>query len=590
VRQSQVRFRLRLLGLAALAAIVVSTAAGATAASAVQEALTPAEDRYLIRFPRLAVAPEGAAEAAAAPVAPRPGGRLILFFVPDLPRWSGIDPIEGPFLHSPQPTASIEIATPAPGTELAVDPRQMTVFRGPLEELRGAYRVQAVLDLDFTERGHLGPGNLVSEPIQIELSPDREDEVVLELSLGPSGSIAPHTPPSVDGVEWIERRSALLSQHFRREFRLRAGVVLPYGYDDLSFPRRFWPTIYVIGGFGANHRAAADAAGALRAPEARGAIPQAVWVYLDADTPWGHSGFCDSETNGPIGRALVEELIPFLEERFRLVARPEARIVTGHSSGGWTAIHLALEHPEVFGAAFASAPDPVDFSAFGRIDLYRDHSAFVGRDGLETPVHRGPLGPNEDRVLMTVREEIGCERAIDPTGRSGQQWAAWNAMWSPFDPARGAPRPICDPETGAIDPIVGEAWSRHDLAWRFERDPDRFGPILLERVRIVCGTRDSFYLNEAVARLKAKIARWKATEEARGRDLADGPGSIELLEGLDHDGAAMAAQPRFHRGMLEHLRAHGLADPPDGRTSNPFLGGGAATGRDAMPTPAPAPR
>lgn len=242
--------------------------------------------------------------------------------------------------------------------------------------------------------GTFGPGNLVSVPLRVELASDRADEVRLALS-----EVLPTVVPTPDDTNtaderagqpsqqatlvWIERKSELLSRHFGREFKMRAGVVLPYGYHDLSFPRRMWPSIYVVGGFGANHLAAADAAPALQSPQARAAIPQAAWIFLDADTPWGHSGFVDSETNGPIGRALVEEFIPYLEERFRLVRATEARIVTGHSSGGWTAIHLVTTYPEVFGAAFASAPDPVDFSAFQETDLYRDLNLLCRRMGAK---------------------------------------------------------------------------------------------------------------------------------------------------------------------------------------------------------------
>lgn len=514
-------------------------------------------------------------------------GRLILFFVPDTTRWAGVAPLEAPFFDRLQPVASIAVGESATGSTLAFDESAATGFGGPLAELGGAWVVQAVLDTDFTARGHLGPGNLVSEPTRIDLDPTRVDEVRLELTrripavdgagvAGDTGAVDGRpgdgrpgdAPPGAAGVStsrnlvWIERRSPLLSKHFGRDFALRAGVVLPFGYHDLGFPRRMWPTIYVIGGFGATHRAALASAEALGAPEARAAIPQAVWVFLDTETAWGHHGFCDSETNGPVGRALVEEFVPFLEERFRLIATPDARIVTGHSSGGWTALHLALTYDSVFGACFASAPDPVDFSAFQRTDLYRDASLFLAGDGSQTPSYRAPLGPAEDRVLMTVRDEIATEHALDPNGRSGQQWAAWDAMWSPYEPARGAPRRLCDPLTGAIDPVTVERWSQHDIARQFERDPARIGRLFATRIRLLCGTRDSFYLDAAVARLKARIEAWRAEERARGEPPPEGPGSIELLEGLTHDTLHPAAQLRFHRGMVEHLRAHGLGEAP----------------------------
>jgi len=577
--------------LGAALAVAVAIGAGARSVGAQSEPLRPTSeptaatsdgdaerapsDRYLIR-----VGVQGG---------PAGAGRLLLFFVPDTARWSGVNPADAPFFDRLQPVASVAVGEVAAGGTITFDEASATTFGGPLAELRGAWRVQAVLDSDFTARGHLGPGNLVSEPTRIELDPTRVDEIRLELTRriegaapddelggGGTGSEPRSEPgpeqraePSPD-VVWIQRRSALLSRHFGRDFDLRAGVVLPFGYHDLGFPRRMWPTIYVIGGFGATHLAAAASAAALSAPEARAAIPQAVWVFLDTETAWGHHGFCDSPTNGPVGRALVEEFVPFLEERFRLIAAPEARIVTGHSSGGWTALHLALTYDATFGACFASAPDPVDFSAFQRTDLYRDASLFLTAAGDATPSYRTPLGPGEDRVLMTVRDEIATEHALDPSGRSGQQWAAWDAMWSPYDPSRGAPRRLCDPVTGAIDPVTVEHWSRADIARRFERDPARIAGLFATRIRLLCGTRDSFYLNEAVARLQSKLEAWRAQARGRGETLPEGPGSIELLEGLTHDTLHPAAQLRFHRGMVEHLRAHGLGEaPPRPAAENP---------------------
>ena len=515
------------------------------------------KDRYLVKLAAPAAGGTEPAEPASF------SGRILLFFVPDTDRWSRVEPADAPFFHKLQPIASRAVQGAKAGDTIVIeDGGLLTGFGGPLDDLDGNWRVQAVLDRDFTVRGHLAPGNLVSESKPVTLAPDRGDEIAIELTR----TVPVPTLPTVDGVEWIERRSPLLSAHRSteagREVRHRAGVVLPYGYHDLAYPRRMWPTIYVIGGFGATHLAAADAAAALRASEARGAIPQAVWVFLDAETAWGHHGFCDSETNGPVGKALVEEFIPFLEERFRLIAAPTARIVTGHSSGGWSALHLLLSHPDTFGACFASAPDPVDFSAFQRTDLYRDASLFVADDGSEVPSHRTPLTPREDRVLMTVRDEISTERALDPDGRSGQQWAAWDAMWSPYDPVRGGPRAICDPASGAIDPVSAEHWARHDLARRFERDPARVSELFATRIWLLCGSRDCFYLNEAVERLRDKLSAWRDAARARGEQVADGPGTIEILDGLTHDTMHPAAQLRFHRGMMEYLRAHGHGEEP----------------------------
>lgn len=551
----------------------------------------PKSDRYLIRLPAGArgeapdskATPEGPGQSQSPspppsqPAAePTYSGRLILFFLPDTPRWVGVDPSAGPFLTAPQPIASIPVAGLREGSEIVIDTARLSDSIGTregLEELSGDWRVQAVLDVDFTVRGHLGPGNLTTNVLNVTLSRDESDEIDLTLSgaveppdSAERASVASAPSPSTDpdaatapAVEWFARPSALLTAALRRPVSLRAGVVLPYGYDDLSFPRRIWPTIYVLGDFGASHLDAEPAAAALRDPAARAAVPQAVWVYLDVSSPWGYNAFCDSDAQGPIGRALIEEFIPALEERFRLIRRSDARVLLGHGFGGWAALNLLLKEPGTFGAAFASSPEFVDFSAIGRIDLYRDASLYLARDGTDAPAVRSILGPNDDRVHLSMREQMLIERAIDPDGRSGERWAARDAMWSPWQAERDGPRAICDAASGAIDVVAGEAWSHADIARRFEQNPSVVGALLASRARILSTTRDPFYRNEAVARLRARLESWRERERAAGRTAPSG-GFIELVDGLDDESLRQLATLRFHREISGFLRSMGHAE------------------------------
>ena len=161
---------------------------------------------------------------------------------------------------------------------------------------------------------------------------------------------------------------------------------------------------------------------------------------------------------------------------------------------------------------------------------------------------------------MTVREEVGMERAIDPTGGSGQQWDAWCAMFGVPD-AQGRPRRLCDPETGAIDhALVRDAWSSYDIARLIERRWTRLDPVLRTKVHLLVGERDSFHLERAVKRLKSKVDALRAATVDPGAPPAPGDGFIEVLPDATHDTAAVVARGRFALGMREHLKRHGLGD------------------------------
>jgi hypothetical protein len=292
----------------------------------------------------------------------------------------------------------------------------------------------------------------------------------------------------------------------------------------------------------------------LASPDTGPLMPEAAWIVLDPECPLGHHGFVDSAANGPWGTALVEELIPALEREFRLLPRPQARAITGHSSGGWSAVWLQMQHPGTFGACFASSPDPVDFSRFQQSDLYADTSVFCDAEGRERTSYRRSIMGKFEKALMTVRDEVGVERVLGPARDSGEQWDSWSAMWSPLDPATRLPRPMFDAVTGTIDrSVVQGSWARFDIAALVRDDPGRWVPLFRERVRLVCGGRDGFSLDRAVQGLKDALDGGARALAARGQLLPEGPGYVEIVPDETHDTMAAAATLRWYREIRAWL-------------------------------------
>ncbi|MBT8485984.1 MAG: hypothetical protein HKO59_17395 [Phycisphaerales bacterium] len=499
----------------------------------------PAGDQYIITLD---------AETRSTPAT----GRVMLFFITERTgRWPWREPSEGPFWEPPQPIASVAVDNWQPGETITID-REAVSFPSSLDELRGPVRVQAVLDVDDTERSHrVGPGNLASAAVTADLDERRPDVVRLTLDR----RVRPmRLPPETDHLKWIELRSPMLSAHYGRDVYHRAGVALPPEYVTDPSPERRWPTVYKIPGYGGRHDLAATYAQMLTTHGIEEIAPMAVYVVLDPEAPLGHHGFVDSACNGPRGTALVEELIPHLEERFRLVARTDGRMLMGHSSGGWTSLWLQLRWPEVFDGCWASAPDPVDFSAFQMSDLYADENLYTDERGVERPSYRRIVSLDGDtEPVMTVRQECRMEHAMDPRGGSGQQWDAWEAMFSPRDPVTGFPRPLFDATTGAIDRAVVERWRQYDMTRLVDEQWSRYAAIVTERIRLSCGELDSFYLQRAVARFKEVVERHAA---ASGGWL--GPGYVNLVPDATHATLTTDIFQRVNREMRAALRERGL--------------------------------
>ena len=469
-------------------------------------------------------------------------GRLLILLCEAQGRRAASDPIDAPFLSRAQPIASIAV------TNLTAS---MTVHLGDgisgtsstpanFDKLKGQFNVRAVFDRGL-KRSHNAPGNLISPLKTIEFTPGVSQTFALTLEQ----VISDEPLPKASNIKWIEVESPILSAFSGRRTMHRAGVVLPPEYHDTLAKRRYWPTIYVVPGFGGDHRGAEHYARLLADPAARALMPTAVWVILDPNAPLGHHGFVDSQNNGPRARALVEEFIPWLEKRFRIIPRTETRIITGHSSGGWSSLWLQLQHPDVFGACFASAPDPVSFSEFGAVNLYRDLNLFKDENGVPRPSLRTWLTPQDQHVLLTIADEVAMERALTPEGTSGEQWDAWNAMFSSRDPDTLRPRRAFDPVTGEIDPAVIEHdWVPHDITLLLQNDWPRYGPLFEDRIRLICGEKDDFYLERAVERLK---------EVADARRAENGSGYIVIIPNASHSTIVPMARQRFFQDMRSHL-------------------------------------
>jgi hypothetical protein len=217
----------------------------------------------------------------------------------------------------------------------------------------------------------------------------------------------------------------------------------------------------------------------------------------------GHS--VNSANVGPYGDAFTQELIPFLEEELRIIPEPWARALAGGSTGGWEALAIQIFNPDFFGGTWGWCPDPVDFHAYQMVNVYEQENAYeTGSEWVkvETPNNRRTDG----RVVSTIRQEVGYERAVGPNGRSGGQWAIWEALFSPVG-WDGYAQPIWDRVTGEIDPEVADYWRENwDLTHYLSQNWGTVGADLAGKIHVTVGDMDSYYLNNAVELMEQALS------------------------------------------------------------------------------------
>ena len=264
--------------------------------------------------------------------------------------------------------------------------RRSAGFPGPLATLRpGRYAVQAVVRLnpDTHQLGD-GEGNAYGPVVRLELDPGDERHGRAwrrPPSFRPGRFRSPTASSSSSSPARSCRPSTAGRSATARPSSSPRAIAAPPAAHALHHPRV--------------RRQSPDGAGDGQQPARTPSARDLIRVVLDPDCGMGHHVFADSATNGPRGRALVEELIPHIETN---VPRDRRRRRPGCSTAirraGWSSLWLQVTYPDTFGGTWSTSPDPVDFRDFQQIDLYAPgENMFRDRDGNRRPIARRGGGP-----------------------------------------------------------------------------------------------------------------------------------------------------------------------------------------------------
>ncbi|MHB1422260.1 MAG: alpha/beta hydrolase-fold protein [Gemmataceae bacterium] len=430
----------------------------------------------------------------------------------------------GPDWFQPDPFFAKDVKDWQPGQPLVLDGKALgfpaTVDKVP----KAVYSIQAVMDFDRGERCFsTADGNGYSRTLRREL--DGAASGPVELRIDRVYKTKPFA--ETERVKLVDIESKLLTAFHGRSTHLRAGVVLPRSFA--GEPQRRYPVVYEVPGFGGTHSGAHMAA-QRDATDVAGV--EMIYVVLDPSCRLGHHVFADSANNGPCGRALIEELIPYLETKYRGIGTGQARFVTGHSSGGWSSLWLQIAYPDHFNGCWSTSPDPVDFRDFQGIDLTKpEANMFLNARGEKRPLARLAGKPALFYRTFSDMEEV--------MGHGGQL-ASFEAVFSGRGPD-GRPRKLWDRTTGTIDAETAKSWDRYNIRIVLEKSWKALAPKLAGKLHVWTGAADTFYLEGAVMRLKESLTRL-------GSDAV-----VEIHAGRDHGLRDKAIRDRIAREMADRF-------------------------------------
>jgi hypothetical protein len=393
------------------------------------------------------------------------------------------------------PVLGRDVADFRPGEPVVVDQNAVAFPIDSLANLPiGDYYVQALFDSNVDLKSVNAPGNLYSSIQKLHLDPKQSQVVRLQLD---HKVPAEELPADTEYVKYLKIQSPLLTRFHGRPIYLRAGVILPRHFETER--ERRYPLRVEIGGYGTRFTRVGRmmAAGSpFRRMWLSDETPRMILLQLDGDGPFGDCYQVNSDNNGPYGDAVTQELIPYVERKFRGIGEPYARVLTGGSTGGWVSLALQVFYPDFFNGTWSGFPDGVDFRAFQLINIYQDDNAYVNKFGFERPSARTLYGDTR----FTIRHECQMENVMglgDSWTMSGEQWGAWNATYGPRG-VDGRPIPLWDAKTGKINREVTDHWKKYDLRLVLQQNWAMLAPRLRGKIHVWVGEADDYFLNNAV--------------------------------------------------------------------------------------------
>ena len=347
------------------------------------------------------------------------------------------------------------------------------------------------------------PGNLYSVVERVRLDPEADAAIALSAE-----NVIPPVvvPPDTEWVRRFKFQSSMLTEFWGRPVHLGATVLLPRDYNRSTIN---YPVNYIQGHFSLNAPNRFQIGGDLYREWIRDDFPRMILVTFQHPNPYFDDSYAVNSVNvGPYGDAILQELIPEIEKRFRILAEPYARVLSGGSTGGWESLALQIFHPDFFGGTWSYCPDPVTFTDVEGINIYEDVNAFYKQHEWR----RVPTANTREingEIRLTSRQRNHFELVNGTKGRSGEQLDIWSAVFGPIGDD-GYFEPLFDKRTGEINSAVAEYWrGNYDLLHYLRQNWAEIGQKLVDKLHIYTGTMDNFYLNNSTRDLEL----WMKTTE-----------------------------------------------------------------------------
>lgn len=212
----------------------------------------------------------------------------------------------------------------------------------------------------------------------------------------------------------------------------------------------------------------------------------AIVVFPDAYTSLGGNQYVNTSAMGPYADYLARELVPLVDEQFPTLASPESRAVFGKSSGGFGALHLAMQYPDVWLAAASHAGD----AGFDRVYL---------RDFLVCANVLARFNGDIPRFIRTFWR-------MKKPGHADFHALMTLCLSASYSPDPAAPlgfRLPFDLRTGCLDEAVWQRWLAFDPVRAVRQHAETLAG--LKGLWIDAGNRDQYFIHYGTRQLHDEL-------------------------------------------------------------------------------------
>jgi hypothetical protein len=241
---------------------------------------------------------------------------------------------------------------------------------------------------------------------------------------------------------------------------------------------------------------------ALDSAFAGGAAP-AIVTFVDAWTSLGGAQFLDSPGTGRYHGYLCDEVVPFVDGRYRTLPSARHRGIAGKSSGGYGAMVTPMLRPDLFGGLATHAGDALFEVCYA--PEFREAARAL----------RDEYDGSYDAFWTSFRSRPGRPRKSD-----GALLDVWCMAACYSTDADGTVRLPFEAETGRLVPEVWERWLGWDPVRMVESHADAVRG--LRAIWIDAGRSDDFYLDLGAEAFRAELARVGVEPEVVRFELFDG--------------------------------------------------------------------